>query len=50
MVMAARSDSQLSWGKIQKFSEGLYDSEVGVGMESGAKRLFFPASIGKILA
>lgn len=48
MVVVARSDGALCWGKISKFENpsGLYE----VAVESAAKRLFFPASIGKILA
>lgn len=47
MVVVARSDGALAWGKVQSFTtDGLYE----VLVESGAKRLFFPASLGKILA
>ena len=47
MVVVARSDGALCWGKVQSFTgDGLYE----VLVESGAKRLYFPASLGKILA
>lgn len=47
MVVVARSDGQITWAKVQTFGkEGLYE----VLVEAGAKKTFFPASIGKILA
>jgi len=48
MVMVARTETgNLTWGKVQKFqNDGLYE----VLVEAGGKRMFFPASLGKILA
>ena len=47
MVVVARSDGQITWAKVQTFGkEGLYE----VLVQAGAKKTFFPASIGKILA
>jgi hypothetical protein len=35
-VLVARSDGSLSWGKVQKFSDGLYEVAVEAGT-SGAR-------------
>ena len=53
-VLVARSDGSLSWGKVQKFSDGLYE----VAVESGtsgvraglpvANKLYFPASYADV--